>query len=157
MAERRGRAAGYLALGLLVSAFTAFCTVEIITQAWAEPANPPNVSCRDGLRGLLTALDRARAVAGREGHDTRDAVFSFRAALAPQWDHHESVRRRCATSQVTEKAYRQIAQLRFAEEHAVRYQASDLSEHRRRVNKMKNALGLHPPEVGPPPRTTEGN
>ena len=141
-AERRGRAAGYLVLGLIVSAFTAVCTVEIITQAWAEPANPPKTSCRQGLQSLLSALDRAREAAAQQEGGAREAVSAFRGALGPEWDHHESLGRLCAADRQTQEAYQSIEQLRFAEEHAVRQQASDLSQYRRRVNQMKQTLGL---------------
>jgi hypothetical protein len=141
-AEKRGRAAGYLVLGLLVTAFTAVCTVEIITQAWQEPENAPEISCRQGLSRLVRAHDRAREAALQEASGERAAVWAFRAALAPEWDHDAALGRRCARDPQNGAAFQEIEQLRYAEEHAVRYEATGLSRHRRRVSALKTTLGL---------------
>ena len=139
-----GRRAGYLLLGLLVSAFTAVCTFEIIGQVWFPKVESAQSNCHLGLQRLVQALDRARTVGAdaRNGSEAGPAVAAFRRALEPEWHERASLSTACRGDAPGLRALKQIDQLRYAEEHAVRYEARNLSRHRREVERMLQELGL---------------
>jgi hypothetical protein len=125
----------YLLLGLLVSAFTAVCTFEIIGQVWFPKVESSQSDCYLGIRHLVQALDRARTV-GRErakwqrGRAGRRRVSACpRARVARAGQPLDRLQGQCSGL----RALKQIDQLRYAEEHAVRYEARNLSRHRREV------------------------
>ena len=139
-----GRRAGYLLLGLLVSAFTAVCTFEIIGQVWFPPVASARSDCRVGIQRLVQALGRARMMAAtlRNGSEAGAAVAEFRGSLEPEWHARASLKAACEGDAPGLRALTQIDQLRYAEEHAVRYEARNLSRHRREVERMLQELGL---------------
>jgi hypothetical protein len=139
-----GRRAGYLLLGLLVSAFTAVCTLEIIGQVWFPRVESAQGDCRAGIRQLVQALGRARSVAAtvRNGSEAGAAVAEFRKSLEPEWRGRATVGTVCEGDTEGLLVLKQIDQLRYAEEHAVRYEARNLSRLRREVERALQELGL---------------
>jgi hypothetical protein len=139
-----GRRAGYLLLGLLVSAFTAVCTVEIIGQVWFPKVGAAQNNCHLGVQRLVQGLNRARTIGAtaRNGSEAGPAVAAFRRALEPEWHERPSLSSACKGDAAGLRALKQIDQLRYAEEHAVRYEARNLSRHRREVERMLQELGL---------------
>ncbi len=152
-ASRAGRRAGYVALGLLVTAFTAVCAVEIIRQVWFHEAGPEQADCRAGLLRLVGAVDRARAaaMATTQVVDDEAALARFRRSLDPEWELKAAVAAACKADPKTFNALKQIEQLRYAEEHAVRYEARNLSRQRRQVERALSELGLSPTPRQPSP------
>ena len=153
-ASRAGRRAGYLVLGVLVSAFTAVCALEIIRQVWFHESGPEQADCRAGLLRLVQAVDRARAAAiATQLSDDQAALARFRHSLDPEWELKSAVAAACKGDPKTSNALKQIEQLRYAEEHAVRYEARNLSRQRHRVERTLSELGLLPaPRQHPSPR-----
>jgi len=143
-ASQIGRRAGYLLLGLLVSAFTAVCTFEIIGQVWFPRVESAQSDCRLGIERLVQALGRARSVAAtvRNGSEAGAAVAEFRRTLDPEWHERPSLANACKGDAEGRLALKQIDQLRYAEEHAVRYEARNLSRLRREVERTLQELGL---------------
>jgi hypothetical protein len=152
-ASRAGRRAGYVVLGILVSAFTAVCALEIIQQVWFHDAGPQQADCRAGLLRLIGAVDRARAAAmTTQVGDDEAALARFRSSLDPEWEAKAAVTAACKADPKTMNALKQIEQLRYAEEHAVRYEARNLSRQRRQVERTLSELGLLPAPRHPLPR-----
>ncbi len=145
-AAKIGRAVGFLVLGLLVSAFTAVCTFEIIRQLWFQDVGRSATECRAGLARLTHALERARSAGHRvqTGGNT-GALARFRASLDPAWEDKTAVAQACRGDPRSSHALKQIEQLRYAEERAVRYEARSLSRQRRQVQKSLSELGLSSP------------
>ena len=145
-AQRLGSRAAIAVYGLLVSAFVGICSVQILAVVWfpEEPANA--ATCREGLRGLVTALDRARSAAAQESKGEQAALETFRRGLLPEWGERPGLERRCGTDAQARKLLRELDQLRYAEEHAVRYVEVDLGPRRRRVITLQRELfGPTPP------------
>ena len=69
-------------------------------------------------------------------------MAAFRRALEPEWHERASLSTACRGDKSGLRALKQIDQLRYAEEHAVRYEARNLSRHRREVERMLQELGL---------------
>ena len=107
--------------------------VQITLQVLQTPAPAsPVAGCREGLRALHAAVDRARlAAAGVDGEEA--ALDRFRRALEPDWRARDEVAARCKGSTPDEGALDAIERLRYAEEHAVRREAGELAPLRRRV------------------------
>lgn len=69
-------------------------------------------------------------------------MAEFREALEPEWHDRAALATSCEGDPPAARALKRIEQLRYAEEHAVRYEAQNLSRHRREVEKMLEQLGL---------------
>jgi hypothetical protein len=141
VARRRGRTAGIVLFAVIVTAFTAICSVEIIVQAWAAPPGTGQVECRTGLSDLIRALRRARGAAAEVTGGEREAVAKFRASLEPEWAARPGLTDRCAGDRAATHALGDIDRLRYAEEHALRYEALDVASRRRRVDAIERDLG----------------
>jgi hypothetical protein len=133
--RRRGRTLGVAIFSAIVASFTIVCTVQICLQVWApEVVNQP-VTCRPGIVALHDALEQARlAAAQQEGEQA--ALARFRALVAAPWKLEPAVARACASDREGSDALRELVRLRYAEEHAVRYEAPDLAARRRQVNEL---------------------
>jgi hypothetical protein len=140
-ARRRGRRAGIAVFALVVTAFTAVCTAQILLQVWAPRVVPTTVGCEAGLRGLIMAVDRARREASEETGGERAAVARFRRALLPEWEQRPALSKECRSNKALARGLRQIDWLRYAEEHAVRYEAVDVAKLRRQVAALAARLG----------------
>lgn len=124
----------------LVTAFTAVCSAQIIVQAW-EPAGDRAASgCRDGLKGLITAIRRARDAAAFSAGGERQALSVFRAALEPEWSTRAHLTAQCTEDSAATQALSEVDRLRFAEEHALRYEALDVAGRRHRVEAIEKDL-----------------
>lgn len=139
-------------LGVLVTGFTAVCTVEILGQVWFQEVKSTKLDCRSGLLGLVQAVDRARTAVGKApvSGGPSAALAVFRSSLEPEWSDREAVALVCQQNPTTSKALKQIEQLRYAEEHAVRYEAHNLSRQRRLVQDLLEELGLSRTPKTPP-------
>jgi hypothetical protein len=140
-ARRRGGRIGLVLFGILVSGATAIWTVQIIRQVWWPPFQESAVDCGTGLAGLAGAITRARLAAARESGDERAALARFRRALEPEWIARSGVEARCEGDPEALSSLRDLDALRYAEEHAVRYETVDLAPLRRRVESMQQKLG----------------
>lgn len=140
-AERLGRRAGLVVFGLIVSGITLTWTVQIIRQTFFPAGTPHGESCRPGVLALIGAVRRARHAADEETGGERAAVTRFRAALAPEWEGRDAVAVTCRGDALGERALREVDRLRFAEEHATRYEAVDLARRRRDVVALERELG----------------
>lgn len=129
---RRGRRAGLIAYAVVVGGFTVVCAAQIIYQVWGPRAGPrAPVDCRIGVERLVTAVRRARKAGEAETGGERAAVTRFRAALRPEWDGRAALGRACQGDRVALRALGDTDRLRYAEEHAVRYESVELARRRR--------------------------
>jgi hypothetical protein len=139
-ARRRGRTLGVAALFAVVTAFTAVCSVEIIQQAWATPSSGSSAECRPGIADLIKAVRRARTAAANGTGGEREAMQRFREALLPEWSMRPGLGARCAGDPEATRALGEIDRLRYAEEHALRYEALDVAGRRRSVEAIAEKL-----------------
>jgi hypothetical protein len=134
-ARTRGRWIAFAIYYGIVVAICAAAAVQISQQVFFASSPPsPFATCREGLRALNAAVDRARKAAGPEGEDSEDrAIGRFRSALDPEWTYRDGIAASCKTSADDQRALDAIERLRYAEEHAVRREAGELAPLRRRV------------------------
>lgn len=137
---RRGRRAGVALLVAIVTTFTAVCSFQIIQQAWSPPGRTGNVECREGVSGLIRAVHRAREAAARSSGGERSALEMFRRTLEPEWSLRADLSGKCAQDAAMARALPKIDRLRFAEEHALRYEALDVASRRREVDAIEQQL-----------------
>jgi len=135
--ERRrltGRRVGIAIFTTIFAGATLWWTVEILTAVWGSaPASP--VGCARGTEELQLAIDRAREtyakLAGDE--DERAALTRYRNALDPEWQQRKAIEAACRGDQAGKKRLKDVIALRYAEEHAVRYESLGLAPLRRRL------------------------
>lgn len=127
-------------LATIVTTFTAVCSIQIIQQAWSPPGHPGTLECRDGVMGLIRAVHRAREAAARSSGGERSALEMFRRTLEPEWSLRADLSGKCAKDAVMSKALPKIDRLRYAEEHALRYEALDVASRRREVDAIQERL-----------------
>jgi hypothetical protein len=137
--RRRGRGAGWLVFSLIITAFTVICSVQVLAQVWSPNVVPTDEACHTALGGLLNAIERARAEAARETRGERAAVQRFRRALDPEWAHRAALDGKCRDDEL-HHALELIDWLRYAEEHAVRYEALDVAHLRREAALLMGRL-----------------
>lgn len=140
--RRLGRRLGIAVFAAVVAGLTALWTVQIIVQVWSPPMSSEVApsSCRAGILDLVTALRRAREAAAREPNGERAALARFRTALLPEWDGRAALESLCQSDATARQTLSQVSALRYAEEHAVRYEAVALAAQRRRVDAMARSL-----------------
>lgn len=126
---------------LVVGGFTAICAVQILIAVWWPPLGPAASSCRAGLKDLIDGVEEAR-LAAAQATSEREAVQRFRDGLGPGWSRRQSVGALCETDPAAKRTLKLVDRLRFAEEHAVRYEASDVAGLRQRVRKEQQDLQL---------------
>jgi hypothetical protein len=141
LARRRGRRVGVALFALVVGGATAVWSWQILWQIWGPPPPGPPVDCRAGLLDLLAAVGRARLAAAAETGGERAALARFRDALEPEWMQRPRLESSCASNPRMKKALGEIDRLRYAEEHAVRYEAVDLARGRRFSQALERELG----------------
>lgn len=143
-AARRGRRLGIIAFTIPVAGITAIWTAQIIRQVWFPDPGPPGprpeVACRQAVLQLTSAVARARQAAAQEPGGERMALQRFRAALVPEWRGRTQVGSVCSGDKLAEDALERLDALRYAEEHAVRYEAVALAEQRRRTDAIAREL-----------------
>ena len=152
MSARGGRR---IALFLLFGGLLAFVvgsTTQIVQQVFFAPVGPmPYASCRDGLVHLHDAVDRAHAAAGGEA-EVELALGRFREALLPEWTHFEAIRVACSASPSGQHGLDAVERLRYAEEFAVRREATGLEVLRKQVAKELSSV---PGDITPSAPDTE--
>lgn len=129
---------GALIFGLLVAIPTVVWATQVIVQAFSSP-DPHGLGCREGLRELIGALDRAQKSASPHADET-EALAAFRASLGEPWDNPRAVRAACASNPHLLGFYGRVERLRYAEEHAVRYATRGLSADRNAVHALRTEL-----------------
>ena len=143
--NRLGRRAGIIAFAIPVAGITALWSLQILTVVFgSHPAG--SASCREGLLALDRAVARARDAAAREPNGERAALERFRAALSPEWDERPGLDAACRGDRRTASLLREIDALRYAEEHAVRYEAGAVADQRRRTGDLVRELKSLPSE-----------
>lgn len=132
--RRIGQRAGIVVFALLVSGSTLIWTIEILTTVWGS-APPSPAGCSAGTAKLQQAVERARlAYALEEGdEDERAALARYRGALEPEWDERKAIEAACRDDAAGRKRLKDVIALRYAEEHAVRYESLGLAPLRRRL------------------------
>jgi hypothetical protein len=139
--RRRGRRAGIAVFGFIVAGVTAWWTSQIIFQVWPRTPDATAVECRPALRDLLASVSTARHVAAQETGGEQASLDAFRSSLAAAWQKRPALERACAGDARAEIMLREIDELRYAEEHAVRYEAVRLSPERKRATVIAEELG----------------
>ena len=124
----------------VVSGLTALWAGQIVQQVMGDGGGTASVDCRPGVRALIDAVRRARRAAAKETGGEKQALARFRAALAPAWRVRPDLNAACAGDPAASKALKEIDLLRYAEEHAVRYEAAELARRRRRVLAIETSL-----------------
>jgi hypothetical protein len=138
-ARRLGRRAGIVVFALIVAIPTAVWSIQIMLAVWSPEVSATVASCRAGLSGLLGAVERARGAAEREAGGERRATERFRSSLLPEWDARAGLESVCSGPEEA-GMLKAIDALRYAEEHAVRYEATALSEQRARGRALSARL-----------------
>jgi hypothetical protein len=142
-ARRRGRRIGIAVYATILSAFIVATGAEVMYQGFASPAVSSPRDCHTGITELLSALRRAREAAVSEPLGERASLERFRRALLPEWQKRSRLTAVCESDPWAIDALSAIDQLRYAEEHAVRYESVDLAPSRRRVVAIEQSLGTH--------------
>jgi hypothetical protein len=138
--RRLGRRLGIAVFGIIVTAMTAHWTIQVLSQVWARPPEGVTLQCRAGLQGLVAAVRRARLRAASTVGDERAALAEFRGALMPEWRDRTALNKACVGDTPLLEALREVDALRYAEEHAVRYEALGLAPQRLRVQALEQRL-----------------
>jgi len=147
---RLGRRIGIAVFALIIGGATAIWSIQILYAVFAPPVLAVAKDCRSGSRGLLSAVRRASLAAAAESGDERAALARFRAALEPEWSRRASLDSLCSTDPKARAALAEIDALRYAEEHAVRYEAVGLAPQRRRVQALYQFESDGPERPAPP-------
>jgi acyl-CoA synthetase (NDP forming) len=139
-AARLGRRLGIALFALLVSVPTAAWSLQIMKVVWSPSRGPAPEDCRTGQLGLIRAVERARAAAaGLAETSERAGLARFREALAPEWNSRPNLDDLCRAER-ERSILREIDSLRYAEEHAVRYEATALARDRKRARDLEREL-----------------
>ena len=138
-AARRGRTVAAVAFGLVVTAFTVVCSVQIMQQVWAPEGTPTDRDCRSGVLTLIAALSRARDGAAAQLGERED-LARFRAALQPEWSTLPTLRERCQQDRTARSALEAVVRLRYTEEDGLRLEAGEPSRLRRRLRQLREEL-----------------
>lgn len=141
---RLGRRAGIIAFALPVAGLTALWSYQILSVVFAAPSDQGVADCRTGALELERAVRRARAAAALEPNGESAALARFREGLRPEWDQREGIEFACSNDGAGKAALREIDALRYAEEHAVRYEAGAVAAQRRRTDEsVRDLRGPH--------------
>jgi len=143
-ARRRGRRIGIALYATILSTFIAITGSEVMYQGFTAHTGGTPRDCRTGIRELISALRRARDAALSEPLGERASLDRFRLALLPEWRERSRLTAVCDTDAWAIDALSAIDQLRYAEEHAVRYESVDLAPSRRHVVAIEQSLGSQP-------------
>lgn len=130
----KGRRIGAAIFASIFTAATLWWSVQILTAVWGT-APPSPAGCAGGTASLERAIERARlAYANLAGdEDERTALTRYRKALEPEWTERKAVEAACKGDPAGKKRLKDVVALRYAEEHAVRYESLGLAPLRRRL------------------------
>lgn len=126
-----------------VAGATAIWTAQILRQVFWPEAGTRVGDCRTEVLSLEESLRRARRAAAHEAHGERAALDQFRRALMPEWQARSGLEQACSADTLALRALSDIDALRYAEEHAVRYEAVALAKQRRRADAIRRELVGH--------------
>jgi hypothetical protein len=132
--RRIGQRAGVVVFAVIFAGSTLLWTIQILTAVWgAAPASP--AGCAGGTANLERAVARARAIsiAHSGEQDERAALATYRKALEPEWSDQKGIEAACREDRAGRKRLKDVIALRYAEEHAVRYESLGLAPLRRRL------------------------
>lgn len=138
--RRIGRRVGIALFTLFVSVPTLVWTLQIMDALFFSRAGSMPASCNVGLLSLLRAVDRARFAARQENLGERHSLERFRAALDPEWSSRPALDAVCRGVPQNAQRLRELDALRYAEEHAVRYEATALAGQRQRARELEHEL-----------------
>ncbi|HYQ14604.1 MAG TPA: hypothetical protein VEQ58_02570 [Polyangiaceae bacterium] len=129
-----GRRVGVGIFTAIFAGATLIWTIQILTTVWGT-APPSPEGCAGGTARLERAVERARlAYATQAGEeDERAALARYRGALEPEWNERKAVEAACLGDDSGRKHLKDVIALRYAEEHAVRYESLGLAPLRRRL------------------------
>ena len=113
-------------------------------QVWAPESSLPVSDCGQGLATLIDGIGAARRASTTPGQE-ESALREFRKAIAPYWAIRPALGPLCAKDPHFAGKLEEVDRLRYAEEHAVRYFARDLSEGRRAIASLRTRLREAPP------------
>jgi hypothetical protein len=132
--RRLGQRAGIAIFSTFFAGATLLWTIQILTTVWGS-APPSPAGCAGGTASLEKAIARARAVyvAHRGDQDERAALSTYRNALEPEWSQQKAIEAACRDDELGRKRLKDVIALRYAEEHAVRYESLGLAPLRRRL------------------------
>ncbi len=130
-----GRRIGIAVFSTIFAGATLIWTVQILTSVWGSAPPSPD-GCEVGTAKLERAVERARLAYIREAgaEDERAALSRYRSALEPEWAEKKAVEAACQRDEAGKKRLRDVIALRYAEEHAVRYESLGLAPIRRRLS-----------------------
>lgn len=137
---RQGRRFGLGLYAALVVIPVAIWAGQIMEQVWAPQEEACGLSCRAGIAALVAAVQRARVAAGSELGGERPALERFREALDPEWSWRTDLGRRCRSDREGARALETVDLYRYAEEHALRYEARDVARLRRSIQNLQTKL-----------------
>jgi hypothetical protein len=142
--RRLGRRVGIAIFTAIFAGATLMWTIQILTVVWGS-APPSPAGCGAGTASLERALDRARAAyaAGSGTEDERTALLRYRTALQPEWAEEKAVEAACRSEEAGRKRLKDVVALRYAEEHAVRYESLGLAPQRRRLKETPTGSTSH--------------
>lgn len=133
---RSNRRARQIGAGVFLS-FVVVWVIAASTQItlqifWPEPTkNGPPLSCSETLLTLHQAVLSGQAAAEADT-DAAAALGHFRAAVDPVWAAHANAKDVCV-SPADRRSLDALERLRYAEEHAVRREATSLAALRKQV------------------------
>lgn len=129
-----GRRIGIAVFAALVSGATLLWTIQILSDVWGS-APPSPTGCTAGTRKLEEAVERARLAyaTGASDEDERTALARYRGALEPEWSERKAIEAACQEDSAGGKRLKDVIALRYAEEHAVRYESLGLAPLRRKL------------------------
>jgi hypothetical protein len=139
-ARRIGRRIGVVVFAACIGVPTLVWTNQIMQAIFFRPSGPVPASCDGGLLHLLRAVDRARLAARQENAGERQSLSRFRAALDPEWQARPALDALCAGVPAQAQLLSEVDALRYAEEHAVRYEATALARQRQRARELEHEL-----------------
>ena len=133
-ARRIGQRAGIVIFVAIFAGATLLWTIQILTTVWGT-APPSAAGCAAGTASLERAIARARGVFAAQSadQDERAALATYRNALEPEWSDQKGIEAACRDDQAGLKRLKDVVALRYAEEHAVRYESLGLAPLRRRL------------------------
>jgi hypothetical protein len=133
-----------------VVGWVGFAVAQILRDVlFPTVAASPYPSCGAGLRALTGSLARGWAASTPE-QDADHALLAFRAAIEPTWRDFEGVRATCRTPAEL-RGLDAVERLRYAEEQAVRREATSLALTRQQADVA--IAELDPPGAAPQPAT----
>ncbi len=133
--NRRARQIGAGVFLSFVVVWVLFASTQITLQIfWPDPttASPvPAPTCSETLATLHTSIQRGQTAAELDV-DPATALGHYRAEVDPVWAAHASAKELCVSA-ADRRSLDALERLRYAEEHAVRREATSLAALRKQV------------------------